>query len=165
MPIIRQAVPGDAPAVVALINGLAAETDQMVLSPIDPARTETVAKHLARLAEGPEFMLLAMAEETIVGFLLASAESHPDRRGVVEIDIGVAEKFRGGGFGRRLLNAAEGHAVARGVHRLQLRVLSENSRAIALYQAAGFEVEGLMRKVVRRGDALKDQYLMAKLLN
>jgi L-amino acid N-acyltransferase YncA len=162
---VRPAQPADAAAIVALLNELAATSDQMVLTPIDPARTGAVADHVGRLAAGgTEFMLLGLADGAVAGFLLTSAEKHPDRRGVVEIDIGITERHRRRGLGRRLLAAAEAEARHRGIHRLQLRVLTGNEAAIALYRAAGFETEGLMRAVLRRKGRLHDQYLMAKLL-
>jgi len=162
---IRQAAPEDAPAVAALLNELAATTGQMVIVPIDPSRLGAVAENLRRLASGGQhFLLLASLDDTAAGFLMTSGESHPDRRGVIEIDLGILEPHRGRGIGRRLLREAETLALARGVHRMQLRVLTGNVRAIGLYLKEGYRVEGLMEQVLRRGDALESQYMMAKII-
>jgi RimJ/RimL family protein N-acetyltransferase len=57
------------------------------------------------------------------------------------------------------------HAVACDAHKLDLEVWTDNSRAIALYAAAGFEVEGLRRDHYRRSDgSLRSTLMMGRLL-
>jgi ribosomal protein S18 acetylase RimI-like enzyme len=43
------------------------------------------------------------------------------------------------GFGRKLLAAAEAHAVKHGRRKIHLRVRTGNERAIALYERAGYK--------------------------
>jgi ribosomal protein S18 acetylase RimI-like enzyme len=50
------------------------------------------------------------------------------------------------GIGRRLVDAAIDAAAARGARRLTLRVLAPNTAVRALYEAAGFTVEGVLRE-------------------
>lgn len=45
---------------------------------------------------------------------------------------------RGGGLGRRLLEALEGEARARGMHKLTLEVRADNRIAMGLYRRMGF---------------------------
>jgi ribosomal protein S18 acetylase RimI-like enzyme len=55
-------------------------------------------------------------------------------------DIEVAEAHRGAGHGRALLAAAEEAVRARGASSLELNVFGDNTRAIRLYQTAGYHV-------------------------
>jgi ribosomal protein S18 acetylase RimI-like enzyme len=54
-------------------------------------------------------------------------------------DIAVHPAHRGKGLGRLLLDAAEAEARRRGCCKLTLEVLSGNTRARDIYQAAGYE--------------------------
>ena len=51
----------------------------------------------------------------------------------------VAPSARGGGLGRRLLDALEAEAHALGAHQLVLETGTRQTAAIALYRASGFE--------------------------
>ena len=60
---------------------------------------------------------------------------------------------RGRGRGRRLVEEAVAEAGRRGAHKVQLDVYPDNHRAVALYAATGFEVEGVRRDHYRRRTA------------
>ncbi|MBM76163.1 MAG: hypothetical protein CMK59_12240 [Proteobacteria bacterium] len=64
----------------------------------------------------------------------------------VELEIQVAKEHRGLGIGHALMNTAirEMRKNSR-VHKIQLSVLSDNIKAIDLYQRLGFEQEGEIR--------------------
>lgn len=53
-------------------------------------------------------------------------------------DLAVLPGWRGGGVGRRLLQAVEEKARERGCCKVTLEVLENNHRAMAVYAAAGF---------------------------
>lgn len=55
-------------------------------------------------------------------------------------DIEVDEAYRGAGYGRALLAAAEDAVRSRGVGRLELNVFRDNARAIRLYETSGYRV-------------------------
>jgi ribosomal protein S18 acetylase RimI-like enzyme len=81
---------------------------------------------------------------------------------VLEIKgLAVDPAHQGQGFGRLLLEAAAAEARGRGARRLTLRVLSPNAAARALYDAAGFAVEGTLREQFHLEDAYVDDVLMA----
>jgi RimJ/RimL family protein N-acetyltransferase len=65
------------------------------------------------------------------------------------------------GLGRMLLTAAIDLARERGARRLVLRVLGWNSRARALYESCGFEVEGVMRELFLLDGRYVDDVIMA----
>ena len=53
-------------------------------------------------------------------------------------DLVILKKFRKMGFGKRLLEAAEAHAVSNGVRWLRIGVLAGNPAAMNLYSTMGF---------------------------
>jgi RimJ/RimL family protein N-acetyltransferase len=81
---------------------------------------------------------------------------------VLSVGLAVDAAARGRGGGRALLAAAQDHARASATHKISLEVWTDNARAIALYAAAGFEVEGLRRDHYRRRDGrLRSTLIMA----
>ena len=75
--------------------------------------------------------------------------------------IAVATPYRGRGLGRRLVDAAAAAARARGARRLTLRVLADNEGARALYESAGFVIEGVQRDEFFLDGRYVDDVLMA----
>lgn len=70
--------------------------------------------------------------------------------------LAVAPGARGGGIGRRLVDAATGLALDRNCSRMRLEVRSSNVAARRLYESAGFVVVGSMRDYYEDGEtALK----------
>ena len=67
-------------------------------------------------------------------------------------------------MGQALLAAAYEQARARGASKLSLRVLATNTAACALYQSAGFQIEGVLRGEFRIGDDDVDDIVMARYL-
>lgn len=53
-------------------------------------------------------------------------------------DVFVDESARGGGYGRKLVEAAVARARARGCARIQLDANRENATAVKLYESLGF---------------------------
>jgi len=164
--IVRRAVPGDARGLIDLLAHLAVETDFMVVTVPNPRLDLTaVVEYLRSAAQSPtNVTFVASIDTKIVGMLVTSGDAHPAKIGTLDVDLGVRLDWHRKGLGRRLLTAAEDWAVARGVHRLQLRVMTHNAPAIALYQNLGFEIEGLLRQHLKIKGRFVDQYVMAKLL-
>ncbi|MEM6610207.1 MAG: GNAT family N-acetyltransferase [Pseudomonadota bacterium] len=86
------------------------------------------------------------------------------QRHVGELFLFVHDDFWGRGIGRALVEAVIDLADNwHGLRRLQLDVAAQNTRAIALYEAFGFEVEGTMRGDTITEGRLEDSLLMARL--
>lgn len=90
---------------------------------------------------GMVFLRAVLPDGTAVGASWLSM-THP--RGVPDCafiyNIEVDEAYRGAGYGRALLAAAEDAARARGIGRVELNVFRENARAIQLYDMSGYRV-------------------------
>lgn len=181
---IRLAQPDDAAALTAFFAAIDRETkfllyepDERTLGP-DEWRTRIEAIHREGISEmfvaapEPAAPESAAGEDTsgasvpgeLAGFLLLRGETLRRLRHSATLVVAVRAAYAGQGIATRLFAAAEAAARARGLHRLQLQVQTDNHRAVALYHRWGFTVEGCHRHAVRVDGAWVDDYTMAKLL-
>ena len=107
--------------------------------------------------------LVAVVEDRAVG--LIGLERFDGRRAhAVSIGMAVHDAYVGRGCGRALLGAVVDQADRwLAVTRIELHVWADNVRAIALYEAFGFEREGLHRAYGWRDGAWADSLSMARL--
>ncbi|MGY1604336.1 N-acetyltransferase family protein [Geodermatophilus sp. SYSU D00815] len=163
--VVRRAQPDDAPALLALQHRLDAQSGFMLLEPGERERSPLrLAERLAGHTDEGSFDLVAAGAGTLSGWL--SVEVLPYRRAARTgyVVLGVDAPAAGRGVGRGLLAAAGSEARRRGLHRLELTVMTDNLRAVALYLSTGFEVEGLRRRALHRDGRPVDEYYMALLL-
>jgi RimJ/RimL family protein N-acetyltransferase len=86
-----------------------------------------------------------------------------DRRATLAVGL-LHVKDLGQGYGTRAMRLLIAEAFgALNLHRLSLRVLSYNARAIAAYQKLGFQIEGRERQSARVGDTWHDDVMMGLL--
>ncbi len=163
---VRMAAERDVPALIALINRLAAEATLLFVVPIDPETgVEDLRQFLRATAASANNAVMVAAEgDRLVGLATATGGVHPAKQAAVEIGIGVLETHHGRGIGSALMTGLEDWAREAGIHRLQLPVVVSNAPAIALYRKSGFTVEGTLRESVCVNGRHLDQYIMAKLL-
>jgi RimJ/RimL family protein N-acetyltransferase len=92
--------------------------------------------------------------------LRVDADQH---RATYSVGVFVTD-LRGQGVGREITRLVLSWAfTVLGVHRVELEVLSSNSRAIRCYEACGFRREGLRREAELYPDGWKDFLLMGLL--
>ncbi len=113
-----------------------------------PAGADIVDAYIPQMRERCEKchgrILVAEADGEIAGYvmILTKVRSEDLEDGDVEYglvaDLVILEKFRKMGFGKKLLEAAEAHAMSNGVRWLRVGVLAGNSAAMNLYSAMGF---------------------------
>jgi len=130
--VVRDAVPADAPALVALAQEVGAE---------------------------PEGWLIA--DDSWRGVADERRYPHPASFHVADLGLMVAVGNRRRGVGRALLARAVEWAEAARVRKLELHVFPHNEPAIALYESFGFVREGFRREHYRRGTGYVDAILMA----
>lgn len=76
----------------------------------------------------------------------------------------LAISRQGNGFGRDAIRLVKRLCFERlGVHRLWLDVISDNFRAIRLYESEGFKKEGLIRDCVRSGEEYRSIWVLGML--
>ncbi len=80
----------------------------------------------------------------VLGFILLQAKQRPDFQFIVSgkhcfiMDLIITENHRSKGFGTALMNSAKDWAKEHNCNIVTLDVLSNNPRAIALYEKLGF---------------------------
>lgn len=110
---------------------------------------------LEQAIESEEADILLAEEERIIGFVYVHQQAAPFFGCFIPhvytyvMDIAVLPSAQGQGVGRSLMEEAEGWAKARGSDHLELDVLCQNERAIAMYEGLGYEeCKKTMRKRV-----------------
>lgn len=162
---IRAAEPEDAAALSALIGseGVFEGTSQLPMMPV-ASRLDRFAK-----VDPSGLMLVACAtvggQEQIVGMIgLHMVQPSLRRAHVRGLGISVTKQWQGQGVGQLLMEAALHWADNwAGILRIELTVLVDNARAIALYERYGFVLEGVMRAHIMRDGLYADTQMMARL--
>ena len=147
---------------MASVIAILAEEGVLLIEP--PVEIEARAKRFREVIEGESRAKLWVLEHErrLVGdggVLETSAD------GVLSVAIAILPDARGIGGGRALLEVIVAYAFSCGAHKLELEVWPDNTRAIGLYESAGFEAEGLRRNHYRRRDGtLRSALVMARAL-
>ena len=134
--VLRPARPGDLPAMVALLGELfAVEPDYRIDPAVQRRGLELLLQdRLRRTAIVAEAGALPLGMVT-GQLVISTAEGAPS---VWVEDLVVTAGARGGGVGRRLLEAVESWGRARGATRLQLLADRDNARALRFYAGRGW---------------------------
>lgn len=163
-PHVRQATPDDAALLLQLIRQTRTETPYLLLEADEGIAT--VAEQRCALASANDrIVLLAFLSAEPVGYLGATQGAFRRNRHCMSIAMAVLRRHWRRGIGRALLREAEDLAMRQGVTRMELTTLTRNAAALALYQSAGFSIEGTRRASLRIDGALHDEFFMAKLLD
>jgi RimJ/RimL family protein N-acetyltransferase len=102
-------------------------------------------------------------DQRMIGDAFFHTINTQDRRASLALGI-LDPALLGQGIGTRVLHLLMGHAFgAMNLHRVSLRVIEYNARAIAAYTKAGFVIEGRERQSARVGDAWHDDVIMGLL--
>lgn len=128
-PVLREAGPDDAPAVIALWQaaGLTRPWN-------DPATDYALAM------ENPAACVILASVETVpAATIMVGYDGH---RGWVYY-LGVAPEFQRRGLGRALMEAAEAWLAARQCPKLMLMVRHDNLATKAFYAALGYEAQAV----------------------
>jgi RimJ/RimL family protein N-acetyltransferase len=159
---IRRARPDDAAALVALGTAVGREPEAWLLSADGWRSVGDERRYLRALRRHPDAAVYVAADgEAVVGRLSLARDPHGASRHVADLGLMVAASHRRRGIGRALLEQAVAWARDAGVSKLELHVFPWNEPARALYEAFGFEQEGLRRRHYRREGAEVDAVLMA----
>lgn len=161
---IRPASAGDAAALVALRDSVAAEGRWVAAE----AGERTVLEEslgLASLLSHGGLALVAEVEGRLVGQLAVHRRPGRYEVHVGDVSITVHRDHRGQGLGRALVETAVSWARAVRLRKLALGVFPDNLRAIALYRSVGFVEEGHLSAHVRIGGEERDLTVMGLLLD
>lgn len=97
-------------------------------------------------AGGNSLLLVAEANGKLAAFSRCTGNGLKRTSHQTEFGIAVLKEFWGYGIGQNLLTESLRWADAAGIKRISLKVLETNTKAFALYEKHGFEVEGFLKK-------------------
>lgn len=165
--VIREGVAEDAAALLEFASEIFGQTDFLSYGPEDFELTEVEErKFVNEFYESPnQVFLLGLIEERIVATLHFSALERPRMQHTGEFGVAVAREFWNRGVGSRMIDALVDWARSTNlVTKINLRVRSDNRRAIALYEKKGFVCEGTIRCDVRVNGQYYDHLWMGLIL-
>ena len=163
---IRSITVEDAEALLNLQKQLDGETTFMLLEPGERKTTvEKARENIQRVLDQPNgTILVAEHEGKLIGYLYANGGGARRNSHTVYIVIGILQAYTGQGIGTRLFEELERWAREKGIHRLELGVMTPNVAGIALYTKMGFVIEGTRKHAYRVDDDWVDEFMMGKVL-
>jgi len=159
---LRPARPTDARALASLFAEVRRE-GRWLVTPASAVSQPSEAFYIGEMIrDSNSLALVAEADGDVVGNVLISVERSVVSDHVGTLSICVADGWREVGIGSALVEAAKAWAAEHGLAKVALGVFPDNDRAIAVYEHAGFEREGLRRRQYRvPGGEYRDELLMA----
>lgn len=133
----------------------------------DPATVQPITKaHATTWLHAQQVEPLAWVIEyrkRLAGALRLHTVNHHDGRANLAIGI-LNPRLLGRGIGTSAVRLIVKHAFdVMGLHRLSLRVVAYNERAVAAYRKVGFVIEGREREAAKVGDTWHDDIIMGLL--
>jgi RimJ/RimL family protein N-acetyltransferase len=105
--------------------------------------------------------LIAEVDDRFVGMLGVVGSPVPRVRHAATLVLGVLRSAWGKGVATAMMTEAVRWAPTVGLSRLELFVMTTNTRAMALYERLGFKVEGRRRPAYVINGVDVDDYLMS----
>ena len=147
-----------------MMNQLDYETKYMLYEPGE--RTKNIPRIeslIQNSVEGEDFLLVAEADNRIVGYISAEKGGLNRIAHTAYIVVGILKDYRGKGIGTEFFKRLDIWAEEKKITRLELTVICENEVAKHLYENNGFEIEGIKRKSVLVDGNYLDEFYMAKI--
>jgi L-amino acid N-acyltransferase YncA len=152
--LVRPLVPEDYPA-VAGVFGEGIATGRATFETRVPTWQEWDAAHL------PEHRFVAELDGEVAGWAAVVPYSRRDvYRGVGEESVYVAERARGRGVGRALLEAVVASARNGGLWTLQAGIFPDNVASLELHRRLGFREVGVRERIGQLDGAWRDVVLL-----
>lgn len=154
----------DAESFWEMMNQLDYETKYMLYEPGERTKNLTRIENLINNSvEGDDFLLVAEAEDQIVGYISAQKGCLKRVAHSAYIVVGILKDYRGKGIGTEFFKQLDIWAEEKKITRLELTVICENEVAKHLYEKNGFEVEGIKRKSIFVDGNYLNEFYMAKI--
>lgn len=161
---IRRCEINDADNMLKMLLELDKETEYMLFEADErPNDINRVKAMINQSINGDNLLLIATEDDNIIGFLSAQRGIIRKIKHTAYIVVGIREKFRGKGIGKKLFCELDLWAKENNISRLELIVMCPNSMAKQLYEKNGFEVEGTKRNSIFMNGKYIDEYYMSKI--
>ena len=115
--------------------------------------------------KGHSAIFIAILNGEHVGYLMIIGNDAKRAAHRAALILGVQKNAQNKGIATSLLQKAEEWSAAKGVTRLELTVVEENTAARKLYDKSGYEKEGVRKKSLIIDEKPYDEIYMAKFLD
>ena len=164
--IIRPVDLEDARSIINLHSAIDAESDFMMFGKDE--RKMTVQGIRKRIGEWKRSlnsgMFVAILNGEFAGFVVLNGGTAPRSKHRAALVIGVLSAYYGKNVGTSLMKKAESFAHEVEIQRIELTVVENNERAIALYKKMGYNVEGTRPHSLKIGDQFVNELYMGKII-
>jgi phosphinothricin acetyltransferase len=107
--------------------------------------------------------LVAVDNNEVVGWAaLSPVSSRCVYGGVAEVSVYVADKHKGKGIGKLLLQKLIKESESNGIWTLQAGIFADNVASVKLHEKVGFRVIGHREKIGKLNDIWKDNYILER---
>lgn len=164
---LRNATEEEADLLLSYFKTVCGETRFLIKEPEEVTLTlEDERQFIRRQNESDNnLMLLGFLDGEYVGNCSLGGNASSRHRHRATVGIALYQKFTGLGIGRIMLEQLIEAATEMGLEQLELEVVADNERAIALYKKIGFEVCGTFPRNMKYKDGTyADAYWMMKRL-
>ncbi|MFB0503261.1 MAG: GNAT family N-acetyltransferase [Candidatus Bathyarchaeia archaeon] len=95
-------------------------------------------------------IIVATVYREVVGYCITEEDSRtPSKEGLIA-EIGVKQEHRRKGIGKAMLLMNLDWLKSKGCHRVTINSKSDNTRALRLYEASGFNILGIKEKIAEK---------------
>ncbi|MPM63115.1 Acetyltransferase YpeA [bioreactor metagenome] len=166
--IIRKAKKSDAKALIEYLNVIGGESDYLTVGPGQFGRSIEQEEEFIVNALNKENALFIIAEVNgkVVGNLNFSGGIRQRTAHVGEFGVSILKEYWGNGIGEELVKYLINWSKSSGMSRkINLRVRTDNTRGISLYNKLGFLEEGIIKRDFLINGEFYDSLLMGLLID
>jgi len=136
--VLREAIPDDAPKLLAFLKKASQQTDFIEFADIKDVTANQEAESIAEIFHSQvDELMVAIFGEEIIGY--CRIENNDDQK--AEFGVVVDQDFWNNGIATYLMEDAMDWATSSPLSKIYLEVYKENLAAIHIYQKAGFTTE------------------------
>lgn len=165
--LLRNAKEEDAEMLIEYLKQTCGETRFLVKEPEEITLTPEEERDFIRYQNESDenLMLLGFLDGEYVGNCSLMGNGKGRYRHRAGMGIALYQKYTGMGIGKRMIEALCRIAKEKGIEQIELEVVADNERAIALYKKMGFEIFGTFPDNMKYKDGTyADAYWMMKKL-
>ena len=152
----------DAKKIIDYLTIVAKETDNLTFGIEDCIINEVEEMNLIKeIHDDPNStMIVAKDQEKIVGIASMTGNNNSRLKHRANIGVSVLKEYWNQGIGTNLMSVLIGYAVEAGIEIIDLEVVTDNEKAIALYEKFGFEIIGTYENYMKVNNRYMDVYIM-----
>ncbi|WP_027108267.1 GNAT family N-acetyltransferase [Lacticigenium naphthae] len=161
---IKEADKSDAKELLIFIQKMSEQSSFVIFPSLDEEITvEQEVRFIEQFLHSKnDLLLISLSQNDIIGLVTIRAQDREEMKHVGELGIVVDQEYWGFGLGSALVEEAiHWSSNESDLVRLEVEVQEPNKRALHLYEKAGFEQEGHLKKRVKVKTDYVDTIMMA----